>query len=137
MKKYVHIAFIYAAAAMAGGVFFREFTKFSDYTGPTTLRCVHTHLFMLGMVMFLLTALFARACPLEQSKLFRAFLPVYNLGVVLSAAMLLVRGVLQVLDTPLSTSADAAISGIAGIGHLLTGAGLVFWFLALKEAAED
>jgi len=136
MKKYLNIAFWYAVAAMACGVFYREFTKFSNYSDPTALSAVHTHLFMLGMVVFLLTALFAQAYPLEKSKLFRAFVPVYNIGVPITAVMLLVRGVTQVLDTPLSAGASAAISGIAGIGHILTGAGLVLWLLALREAAE-
>ena len=50
--------------------------------------------------------------------------------------MLAVRGVLQVLGTPLSAGADAAISGIAGIGHILLGAGLVLLVLALRRAAD-
>lgn len=137
MKKYLNFAFFYAVAAMACGVFYREFTKFSDFTGATALGKVHTHLFLLGMVVFLLIALFAQVCPAEKSKLFRAFLPVYNAGVVLTAVMLLVRGVTQVLDTSLSAGADAAVSGIAGIGHLLTGAGIIMLLLSLREAAED
>lgn len=35
MKKYLNISLIYAVAAMAGGVFYREFTKFNGYTGVT------------------------------------------------------------------------------------------------------
>lgn len=31
MKKYLNISLIYAIAAMAGGVFYREFTKFNCY----------------------------------------------------------------------------------------------------------
>ena len=58
MKKHVIVAFAYAVAAMACGVFYREFTKFNDFTGMTSLGKVHTHLFLLGMVMFLLVALF-------------------------------------------------------------------------------
>lgn len=137
MKKYLNIAFAYAVAAMGCGVFYREFTKFSDFTGRTALASAHTHLFMLGMVVFLLTALFTQVCALEKSRLFRAFLPVYNAGVSLTAVMLLVRGVTQVLDTPLSSGASAAISGVAGIGHILTGAGLVLWLMALRESAEN
>ena len=37
MKKPIWIAFGYAIAAMACGVFYREFTKFFDFTGTTTL----------------------------------------------------------------------------------------------------
>ena len=33
MKKLLNTAFIYALAAMAGGVFYREFTKFNGFPG--------------------------------------------------------------------------------------------------------
>ena len=42
---------------MAGGVFYREFTKLNAFTGKTTLSVVHTHYFLLGMVAFLLLLL--------------------------------------------------------------------------------
>ena len=35
MKKLLNTAFIYALAAMAGGVFYREFTKFNGFSGRT------------------------------------------------------------------------------------------------------
>lgn len=73
MKKYLNISLIYAIAAMAGGVFYREFTKFNNYTEATALGKVHTHLFLLGMVIFLLTALFAARYHLEEIKTFRTF----------------------------------------------------------------
>ena len=41
MKKHVIVAFAYAVAAMACGVFYREFTKFNDFTGVTSLGKVH------------------------------------------------------------------------------------------------
>ena len=37
MKKLWNTAFIYFWLAMAGGVFYREFTKFNDYSGETVL----------------------------------------------------------------------------------------------------
>ena len=37
MKKLLNTAFIYALAAMAGGVFYREFTKFNGFSGRTAL----------------------------------------------------------------------------------------------------
>ena len=37
MKKFINISLIYAIAAMAGGVFYREFTKFNNFTGVTAL----------------------------------------------------------------------------------------------------
>ena len=50
MKKYLNISLGYAIAAMLGGVFYREFTKWNEFTGVTTLGKVHTHLFLLGMI---------------------------------------------------------------------------------------
>lgn len=136
MKKYLNVALIYALAAMAGGVFYREFTKYRGFTGVTALGKVHTHLFLLGMIVFLLVALFAARYDLEKIKLFRVFLWVYNIGVALMSAMLLVRGVPQVLGSTLSRAADAAISGLAGIGHMMTSIGLFLLLISLKKAGR-
>ena len=137
MKKYLNTAFVYALLALAGGVFYREFTKYNGFTGVTTLGKLHVHLFTLGMVMFLLAALFSAQLPLEKQKNYRAFLKLYHIGVPLTAVMLLIRGVLEVLATPLSRGMDAAISGMAGLGHILTGVGIILFLLSLKKAAGE
>lgn len=137
MKKYLNLAFAYAIAAMVGGVFYREFTKFSHFNGRTALAFVHTHLFLLGMVLFLVVALFAGRYRLESMRPWGAFLGLYNAGVILTSIMLAVRGVLQVRAFPLHPGLDAAVSGIAGIGHILTGVGIVLLFLCLRKAAEQ
>ena len=64
MKHYIKMALLYAVLAMAGGVFYREFTKFNDFTAQTTLRAVHPHYFLLGMVFFLLLLLLEKILPL-------------------------------------------------------------------------
>lgn len=137
MKKYLNISLIYAIATMVGGVFYREFTKWNGFTGMTALGKVHTHLFLLGMLMFLIIALFAEHHDLQKQKLFRVFLWVYNIGGPLTAVMLVVRGIAQVLNVSLSSAANASISGIAGIGHILTGVGLVLLLISLKKTAES
>ena len=92
MKKYLNFAFAYAVLAMAGGVFYREFTKWNAFTGATALGKVHTHLFILGMFLFLIVALFAgRGDGLERYKSFRAFLYLYNVGLPLTAVMMVAR----------------------------------------------
>ncbi len=137
MKKLINIAFGYALAAMAGGVFYREFTKFNGFAGRTALGVVHTHLFLLGCVVFLLLALFSARIPVAEQKGFKTFMVLYNTGLPLMVAMLVVRGVMQVLSVPLSAGLDAAISGVAGIGHILVGVGMVMMFLCLKRAAKE
>ncbi|MGN0406601.1 MAG: DUF2871 domain-containing protein [Bariatricus sp.] len=133
MKKYLNISLGYAIAAMAGGVFYREFTKWNGFTGVTVLGKVHTHLFLLGMMMFLIVALFAKEQELQKVKSFRVFMWIYNIGVPLTAVMMLVRGVTQVLGLSLSSALNASISGIAGIGHILTGVGIILLLISLKK----
>ena len=137
MRQCLDFSLTYAVTAMVCGVFYREFTKYQDFTGVTALGKVHAHLFLLGMVMFLIVALFAMHWNLDGQKKFRWFLRTYNIGVPLTAAMLLVRGVTQVLGLPLTTGASAAMSGIAGIGHILTGVGLILLLLALRDRAKE
>ena len=128
MKKLLNTAFIYALAAMAGGVFYREFTKFNGFSGRTALGLVHTHL-------FLLAALFSKELDWARERNFRLFYGLYNTGLCVTAVMLAVRGAAQVLALPLSRGMDAAISGVAGLGHICLGAGLVVFFLSLKKTA--
>ena len=108
MKKYLNISLIYAVAAMAGGVFYREFTKFNDFSDVTVLGKVHTHLFLLGMLVFMVTALYAAHSDLGQFRSFRVFLRIYNIGVPLTAAMMVVHGVSQVLGMNLSAAVSAS-----------------------------
>ena len=128
MKKLLNTAFIYALAAMAGGVFYREFTKFNGFSGRTALGLVHTHLFLLGTVFFLLAALFSKELDWARERNFRLFYGLYNTGLCVTAVMLAVRGAAQVLALPLSRGMDVAISGVAGLGHICLGAGLVAFF---------
>lgn len=137
MKKYINISIVYALLAMAGGVFYREFTKWNGFAAKTTLSVVHTHYFLLGMVFFLLLLVLEKNFAFAGPKTGRV-LAVYHLGLNLTGVMLLVRGILQVRGTALSAGINAAISGVAGIGHLLLGAGLVLLLLQLRKkiAAE-
>lgn len=137
MKKYLNYSLGYAIAAMVGGVFYREFTKWNGFTGVTALSKVHAHLFLLGMLVFLIAALFAAHNDLTKQKTFRIFMVLYNIGLPLTAIMLVVRGIPQVLNVTLSSGINAAISGIAGIGHILIGAGLILFLISLKKTAKN
>lgn len=136
-KKYFNLALIYATAAMIGGVFYREFTKWNGFTGATALGKVHTHLFILGMFVFLLVALFSQSMDLEKQKAFRTFMKIYNIGLPILSIMMVVRGVIQVLEFDISSRADSAISGVAGVGHVLVGIGIVLLLLTLKKSAKE
>ena len=133
MKRYANTALLYAIPAMVGGVFYREFTKFNSFTAKTTLSVVHTHYFLMGMVFFLLLLMLEKAFSFTGAKTGRV-LALYHVGLNLTAVMLVVRGVFQVLGTSLSAGMNAAISGIAGIGHILLGVSLILMLLQIKRS---
>ncbi len=54
-----------------------------------------------------------------------------------TAVTMVIRGITQVLNISLSAAANAAVSEIAGIGHILTGAGIIFLLVSFKKAAEN
>lgn len=126
MKRYINYSIVYAILALVGGVFYREFTKMNGYTAWTTLSVVHTHYFILGMMFFLMLGVVSMNVNL---KINRAVL-FYNIGLNLTAIMLVVRGIVQVLDLNV---VSALISGVAGIGHIILGVSLILILLDIKK----
>lgn len=54
----------------------------------------------------------------------------YNIGLNLTAIMLVVRGIVQILGFNV---VSALISGIAGIGHIVLGVSLILILLDIKK----
>ena len=98
----------------------------------TALSVVHTHYFLLGMVFFLLLLLLEKSFAFSGEKTGRV-LALYHTGLNLTGAALLARGIAQVLALPLSRAADASLSGVAGIGHLLLGVSMVLLLLRVRK----
>ena len=129
------MALLYAILAMAGGVFYREFTRFNGFTAKTTLSVVHTHYFLLGTVFFLLLLLLEKNFSFTGAKT-RRVLTVYHIGLNLTAVMFIVRGVAQVLvpASSLSSGMNGAISGVAGIGHILLGVSIILLLVQIRRS---
>lgn len=136
-KKFVNLSFIYAIVGLIAGAFYREFTKYMGYTARTRMVLVHPHCLVLGAFMFLLLALFSMNLKLENEKTFKTFFLSYNIGVVITAAMLFLRGLAEVMDWSGNKALDASISGIAGVGHIVLTVGFVFMFITLKGAIDN
>lgn len=131
-KRYADMALVYAVVAMIFGVFYREFTKFSHFTGATNLSVMHTHYFLLGMFFFLFLMLAEKVLSFSGKNTGK-ILAVYHLGLNITGLGFLLRGLAQVQGSELSSKLDASISGIAGIGHILTGTGLILLLLQLRR----
>lgn len=130
MKKLFYSAFAYMVIGVLSGLFYREFTKGKDFAGSTQLSIVHTHLLTLGFIVLLLVLILEKLFTLSESKLFNWFFATYNIGLVLSAAIMVVHGILQVDGV---AEVSAAIPGIAGLGHIFLSTGMVLLFLALRS----
>ena len=66
---------------------------------------------------------------LSGSKLFSWFFWLYNVGVILTAGMMVWHGSLTVLGE----ESNAMIAGIAGLGHIALSVSLVLFFLVLRK----
>lgn len=88
MRRMINTAIVYFALAMCAGIFYREFTKAFAYTGPTPLKAVHAHLLMLGMLLFLVLALFCQNNPqLTDCNSFACFYVIYNISLPIMALL--------------------------------------------------
>lgn len=123
---------VYTVLGLAAGLFYREFTKLNGYPEGMMgqLGVAHTHILTLGMIVLLIVLVLERSFSLSSSRLFRWFFWIYNTGVVLTSAMLVWHGMLQVQGL----ASSKMIAGIAGLGHMLVGAGFVLLLLALLSA---
>lgn len=129
MKKLYIAAVSYASLGLISGLFYREFTKQYDYEGITQLSVVHTHLLVLGMMVFLLTIALEKLFKLSESKWFNLFFWHYNGGLILTAGMMVVHGILSIQGE----TGSAMLDGISGIGHIVITVGIVFFFMALYK----
>lgn len=133
-KRYANMALIYAVIAIIFGVFYREFTKFSHFTGTTNLSVMHTHYFLLGMFFFFILMLAEKSFSFSGPNT-KKILIVYHLGLNITGLGFLMRGLTQVWGAELSSGMDASISGIAGIGHILTGVSILLLLLQIRKKA--
>ncbi|MEV0201893.1 DUF2871 domain-containing protein [Nonomuraea sp. NPDC050691] len=129
MRKILNAAHVYMILGVVSGLYYREITKLTGFTGETQLGVVHTHLLVLGMLFFLVVLALEKLFALTSSRLFGWFFWIYNSGLAVTVAMMTLHGTLTVLGHPDST----AIALIAGLGHILLTVGLVLLFVTLGK----
>lgn len=135
MKALYNLALTWLILGLVSGVFYREWTKIAGFTGDTQLSTLHTHMLTLGLIVHLVLLALDRGFALSSHKLFTASLWVYNIGLSVTVLLMLVRGLLQVDGGELPMP-DAAISGIAGLGHIIMSVGLGLLFKVLGDRVK-
>lgn len=129
MQKYFKISTFYLALGLIMGVFYRELTKFNNFTGDTILGTVHTHTLVLGFLFFIIVLLLDKNFSLSKVKNFGKWLVTYNIGLIYLIVTLTFRGILQVTNSDF-----AGLNHIAGLGHVILGISLV-WFCVIVNKA--
>lgn len=135
--KNLYAALTYMGLGLISGLVYREYTKMIGAEGTVTqLGAVHTHLLALGMLMFLIMLALDATLRLSHRRSYTVFFWTYNAGVILTTALLAVRGVLT-LQGKTYVDTSAAIPGIAGLGHILITLGLIALFVSLFDAVKE
>lgn len=131
-KKLAYAAATYTGLGLIGGLAYRELTR-GEAWRFTQLNVVHTHLLTLGTLVMLVVLGLDKLYALSERREMTYFWWTYNAGLVISTSMMTVKGVLQ-----LDGGGDSpALAGIAGMGHILLTAGLVFLFIALIKQVRS
>lgn len=136
MKALYRAAIFYLAFGLISGVFYREFTRANNFPEGqfTQLSVTHTHLLALGFMMFLIFLALEKVFTFSRNKkLFNIFFWLYNAGLLTTVSMLILHGSLTVLGK----ESGAAISGIAGLGHIMLTIALVIFVVLLGRAIDS
>lgn len=133
MKRIINTAIIYGVLALIGGVVFREVTKFANYTEHTTLSIIHTHLFAMGMLVFLILVSIEKQFLITEHKRFSLFYWTYNVGLCIAVLGFFVRGMLEVYGIEISKGMNAMIAGISGLGHMSLSLGVILMLFIIKK----
>ncbi|MFG2822365.1 DUF2871 domain-containing protein [Kitasatospora sp. NPDC048365] len=129
MRKSYYAAHTYMILGLISGLYYRELTRANHFEGDTQLSVVHTHLLALGMLGFLIVLALDKQFGLSGHRLFSWFFWCYNAGIAITVGTMTVKGTLTVLGHQVSE----AVSGIAGLGHIVLTVGLVLLFVLLGK----
>ncbi|QMV85873.1 DUF2871 domain-containing protein [Corynebacterium hindlerae] len=135
MNKLFVAAASFATLGLISGVFYREFTRASDFVGQTQLSTLHTHYLVLGMMFFLLLMALNAVFNLEDHKLFPPFFYTYVVGLLWMTTMMVVKGIWQVQNP--GGEYSAALSGVSGLSHITMAAAIFMLFRIVAKQSKQ
>jgi len=125
MKQYLKAALSYAIVGMAAGVFYRELTKFSGFSGTTRLSLMHGHYLILGLFFFLFLLILERLFSWSALKGSKTAVVCYHIGLNVTGLGFFLRGLSQVAGMEMTKALNASIAGVSGIGHIILAVSMV------------
>ncbi len=139
MKKIIRTAFMYLISGVAFEVIFAaviEMTRSKTVVEGIAPRplglTIHTHFLVLGFLFFVLTAVLQKLWNIEAEKPYKLFFQSYNLGLIVSIAVMMYRSFGEVFSFTVNTTLAMAIGTL---GHIALTIGLFAFFNCFKRAA--
>lgn len=125
------IAFANLIMGLTGGVFYREFTKFYQFTGPGHLGKLHVHTLVLGFVIMTLIYLLSRGFNQQQLKKLKKPIYTFEAGLIFTVINMMLLGMYEVVGAGQGTINRSAADGLSGMGHIILAVGLVMTFVRI------
>ncbi|MDW4012136.1 DUF2871 family protein [Staphylococcus saprophyticus] len=130
MKKLMYSSAFYTLLGLLSGLFYREMSKAENFRGYSQLNITHTHLLVLGTIMFLIFMIIEFQLKLTSNRqLFNYFFYIFHLGVLITVTMQFINGIAAMKDFNVSP----AIAGIAGLGHIMITLAFILFFVLLNK----
>ncbi|MBU0936879.1 MAG: DUF2871 domain-containing protein [Spirochaetes bacterium] len=133
MKQYLKAALSYAIIGLCAGVFYRELTKYTGFSGTTRLSLMHGHYFSLGLFFFLFLLILEKLFAWTALRGSRVIVLCYHIGLNLTGLGLLLRGLVEVAGLEMTKSLNASVAGLSGLGHIALAASLLLILLQVGK----
>lgn len=127
-------AFAWTLLGLASGLYYRELTRQTGFTGATQLSVAHTHALALGATILLVVLALTRVFRLDADRRFRFFPVFWDAGLALTFGMLVTKGTAQVLG--LGWADSKALAGVSGLGHMVLAGTLILLLLVVLRAVK-
>ena len=133
MKRLFYSSAIYTALGLLSVLFYREMSRANDFSGYSQLNVTHTHMLVLGTIIFLVFLLIEKNFSLTRNrKLFNWFFITYHIGLLLTVSMQMTNGIMTIKGI----ESSPAIAVMSGLGHIfLTVSFILFYILLNKSSA--
>lgn len=144
MKKILNVMFFYLVLSvvweMALVVIF-ETTGIMTAGGTSGIAVrpfglvIHTHMLVLGFLVFGIVALLEKLCNISHGRYFPAFFAVYNTGLLISLTVMIYRSICEIFDN--LTVNDMFAKTVGTGGHIIITVGLFLFFFCFKTAMNS
>ena len=126
-------SFTFILMGLLAGAFYREFTKYVGFEGPSYLKIIHPHALVLGFLTIIAMYLVVRDYTFDKINAIKKPYHIYLTGLALSIIAMIVIGLYQVVSNGSEVVSRAALSGISGLGHIILTVGILWTFIRIYK----